>query len=92
MIYDKKAKKLFKPFVDQYKPQDGSTTILKLITGQDNPTTTILKLITGQDNPTTTILKLITGQEPDPSCGCNFTGMGMVVLCLLASVETLWFC
>ena len=78
MIYDKKTKKLYKPFVDQYKPQDGSTTILKLITGQDNPTTTILKLI--------------TGQEPDPSCGCNFTGMGMVVLCLLASVETLWFC
>ena len=78
MIYDKKTKKLSKPFVDQYKPQDGSTTILKLITGQDNPTTTILKLI--------------TGQEPDPSCGCNFTGMGMVVLCLLASVETLWFC
>lgn len=64
MIYDKKAKKLFKPFVDQYKPQDGSTTILKLI----------------------------TGQEPDHSCGCNFTGMGLVVLCLLTSVETLWFC
>lgn len=35
MIYDKTTKELFKPFIDQYKPQDGSTTILKFITSQE---------------------------------------------------------
>ena len=31
-IYDEENGKLLLPFVDQYKPQNGSTTILKFIT------------------------------------------------------------
>ena len=34
-IYDKATGKLWSPFVDEYKPQDGSTTILKFISSQE---------------------------------------------------------
>ena len=63
MIYDKGTGKLSKPYVDQYKPQDGSTTILKLITA--------------------------TTHGPEPNSSGKFVGMGLVGLCLVATVEGL---
>ncbi|XP_022793470.1 uncharacterized protein LOC111332411 isoform X1 [Stylophora pistillata] len=35
-IYDKATEKLSAPFVDQFKPQDGSATILKFITSKES--------------------------------------------------------
>ena len=35
-IYDKATGKHWPPFVDQYKPQNGSTTILKFITSSES--------------------------------------------------------
>lgn len=76
MIYDKATGKLTPLGVDSYKPQDGSTTIFRLVTGASHESAT-----TKSESPT----------EGEPNSSGKLVGMGLVTLCLLAGMEALLF-
>ena len=80
MIYDKATGKLTPLGVDSYKPQDGSTTIFRLVTGASHESSTASK----PESPTD------KESEPQNSSG-KFFGMGVVAMCLLAGMEGLLF-
>ena len=78
MIYDKATGEPTPLGVDSYKPQDNSTTIFRLGNG------------TSHDEKTTTASTSPTEQGPSSSPG-KLVGVGLVTMCLLAGIETLWF-
>ncbi|XP_078373140.1 uncharacterized protein LOC144656772 [Oculina patagonica] len=62
--------------VSSYQPLDGSTTILRIVSGASHESST------ATSSP--------TEEESAPNSAGKFVGMGLVILCLMAGVECLW--
>jgi len=78
IIYDKATGKSIPLGMDSYKPQDDSTTIFRLVTGNSHEEAT----------PTATTRPSVL--EPSSSPGKRF-GVGLVTMCVLAGIEALLF-